>query len=374
MFFTMYKYRLKHLFREKSVVFWLLLYPLIMATIYNLSFSNLLTGEVFEKINIAIISDSIITTDINKSMEESQLFNIKFATMDECKKLLENSNVDAYIKTDSTTGSCELFFKKTGPNQSITKIFFDSYTQMSASIRNVIKNVGAKSPKDIFSKIDINKNHIENIPVNSSNNIVVIFFYSLFAMTSFFSITLGIDVANEIQANQSDLACRLSTVPVSKFKVLVSTLAGSLTFHIISIILNLFYINTILQIDFGNQLGLVFLISVIGSFCGIAVGCFIGAIIVKKDGIKMGIAIGFTIFCSFLSGMMNVEIKYSFSRNFPTLSKLNPVGLITDGLYSLYYYNSLDRYLSNVFLLIIISLVFTFMSLLLLRRQKYESI
>lgn len=375
MFFTMYKYRLKHLFRDKITMFWLLIYPLLMATIFNLCFKNLLQGEVFEKINIAVENTSSISTDIKNAMEKSELFNIKLVNSHEGKELLDSNHIDAFVTIDKNTGLCELSFKKEGLNQSITKVFFDSYTQISSTISNIVKSGAVKSPEEVFSKIDLNKTYVENVPVNSSNNVTVIYFYSLFAMTCFFCITLGVDISNEIQANQSNIACRLCIGPVNKFKILMSLLAGSMTFHIISIILTLLYMTLVLQIDFGSQLGLVFLIGVVGSFCGMSIGCSIGAAIVKKDGMKMGLAIGITLLCSFLSGMMNIEIKYHFSSKFPILSRLNPVGLITDGLYSLYYYgDTLDRYVSNIIILIIIGVIFSMASFLLLRRQKYESI
>lgn len=374
MFFNIYKNTLKRILREKTTVFWLLIYPILLATIYNLCFTNILKDETFEKINVSVVQDKNISEDMVKSLEDSELFNIKLQNKEESEKLLDEGSIDAYITFNKESKLYELTFEKSGFNQSITKVYFDSYTQISSSIGNIMKNNRDKSSEDILNKLDINKNHISKKPISSSTNAVVIYFYALLAMTSFFSITLGVNVTNDIQGNQSDIACRLCTSPTNKFKLLMSSISGSLTFHIFSILLTLLYMIFILKIDFGNQLGLVFLIGVMGSFCGMAIGCFIGAIILKKHEVKIGISIGFTLLCSFLSGMMNIDIKYVFMNNFPNLSKLNPVGLITDGLYSLYYYDTLNRYVENLIILLVISIIFSFMSFLLLRRQKYESV
>ena len=41
-------------------------------------------------------------------------------------------------------------------------------------------------------------------------------------------------------------------------------------------------------------------------------------------------------------------MKYIIDKNIPIINKLNPANMITDGLYSLYYYETLDRYIFNV--------------------------
>ena len=58
----------------------------------------------------------------------------------------------------------------------------------------------------------------------------------------------------------------------------------------------------------------------------------------------------------------------------PIINKLNPANMITDGFYSLYYYDTLDRYYSNIASLLIFSGLMLVISILALRKQKYESI
>ena len=67
-------------------------------------------------------------------------------------------------------------------------------------------------------------------------------------------------------------------------------------------------------------------------------------------------------------------MKYIIDKNIPIINMINPVNMITDGLYSLYYYNTLNRYLFNVVSLLIFSLVMIIISLKGLKRQKYDSI
>ena len=67
-------------------------------------------------------------------------------------------------------------------------------------------------------------------------------------------------------------------------------------------------------------------------------------------------------------------MKYVIDKNVPIINKINPAALLTDGFYSLYYYDTLNRYVMDVISLVIISLVLILLSLGSLRRQKYDSI
>ncbi len=67
-------------------------------------------------------------------------------------------------------------------------------------------------------------------------------------------------------------------------------------------------------------------------------------------------------------------MKYIVDKNIPIVNKLNPASMITDGFYSLYYYDTLDRFFFNIASLLIFALIMITISYFSLRRQKYDSI
>ncbi|HBT65032.1 MAG TPA: ABC transporter permease, partial [Ruminococcaceae bacterium] len=56
------------------------------------------------------------------------------------------------------------------------------------------------------------------------------------------------------------------------------------------------------------------------------------------------------------------------------LNLINPATLLTDAFYSLYIYESLDRFFLNIGILSIISLGLTAGSFVFIRRERYASI
>ena len=129
-----------------------------------------------------------------------------------------------------------------------------------------------------------------------------------------------------------------------------------------------------MKVDYGSNILLVILLAIIGSFAGLAMGLAIGTVLKANEGIKTGIMITITMFGCFLSGMMGITMKYIVDKNIPILNKINPASMITDGLYSLYYYDTLDRFYFNIISLIIFSAIMIIISYTCLRRQKYDSI
>ncbi|MCI8310485.1 MAG: ABC transporter permease [Clostridia bacterium] len=99
-----------------------------------------------------------------------------------------------------------------------------------------------------------------------------------------------------------------------------------------------------------------------------------GTVFKTNDNIKTGIVIAVTMFWCFLSGMMGITMKYIIDKNIPIINKINPASMITDGFYSLYYYDTLDRYFFNIASLLIFSTIAIIISYSSLRRQKYDSI
>ena len=138
--------------------------------------------------------------------------------------------------------------------------------------------------------------------------------------------------------------------------------------------MNAIYLSFVLKIGFSNQLGYILLASFVGTITGVTFGTCLGVILKKKQGIKVGILIGFTMTMSFLAGMMYDKMKYIINSKIPILGYINPVNLIADAFYSLYYYDTTTKFFINIGILCILSIIFSTITYLAIRRQKYASL
>ena len=58
MFFHNYKYRLKCIVRDKSMMFWTLFFPIILAILFNLALGNIGSADNFKPINLEVVKNS----------------------------------------------------------------------------------------------------------------------------------------------------------------------------------------------------------------------------------------------------------------------------------------------------------------------------
>ena len=56
MFIHNFKYTLKILLKNKELVFWSFAFPIILATLFNMAFSNISNSQKLDIIDIAIIN------------------------------------------------------------------------------------------------------------------------------------------------------------------------------------------------------------------------------------------------------------------------------------------------------------------------------
>lgn len=387
MFFNIFYNRLKCTVRDKELVFWTMIFPLIMATFFNLALANISKQETFKSVDIAVVNDAQYQKDKNfqnfitqlskdgaASGSDIKLFNLKLAaTQDEADKMLENGEIAGYIINEAPI---RLIVKNSGFGQTIVKSALDQYSQTASVVGGIMELNPDAIQNGLFEDIDNEKEFIRDTPIGTTGkpDNIVNYYYALIAMTCFYGAFFGLKEITDSQADLSKRAARLNVAPVHKLKVLVSGLCASFIVMLAEIAILLAYIVFAIKIDFGDQSGYIILTCVAGCITGITFGAFIGAIVKKSEGIKTAILVTFTMTASFLAGMMYQNMKYIIQKYVPVLSYLNPVALITDTFYALYYYETHTRFFINIGLLGGFSVLFCLATYLIVRRRKYESI
>lgn len=347
------KYFYKILTKNKGLIFWTFIFPLILGTFFYMAFKDIENNETFKPFSIAVVNNNDYVLK-NALLNSKDIFdNVYNTDIGNARKLLQDKKITGII--DMTTGKPEVYVNTSGINETILKFFIDELTTKQA--------------------IDFNtfNNKIINIS-NDNLSYTMIEFYTLIAMTALYGGSLSIYIINKILPNMSSMGKRISVSPVKKKTFIISGSLASLIVLLISLTTLFLYTIFILHVDYGNHLLLVLLLALLGSISGISLGLFIGTIFKFNENTKSGILIALTMFLSFLSGMMGITMKYVIDKNIPILNIINPANMITDGLYSLYYYDTFNRYTFDILSLIVFSVFLVLISSVVLRRQKYDSI
>lgn len=393
MFIHNFKYAFKTLLKNKMLIFWTFAFPIILGTFFNLAFSNIESSEKLDIIDIAIINNEefenneIFKTsfeELSDENNENRLFNTKYVAEENAKELLENGEITGYLIFKEEKPN--LTFLTSGINETIFKYVAEEIEQTS----NIIKNLSeTEIKKEIESgNYNVNYEEIYNKAINiakendvqlkdiSNKNLsyTMIEFYTLIAMTCLYGGMLSMTSINQTLANMSNKGKRISVAPTKKSIIILSSLLASYIVQLIGVAILFLYTIFILNVNYGENINLVILLAVIGSLAGLTLGTFVGTALKTNENTKTGILIAITMFGCYLSGMMGITMKYVVDKNVPFINKINPASMITDGFYSLYYYDTFDRYWTDIISLLIFAFILIAISFFGLRRQKYDNI
>lgn len=389
MFLHNFKYSLKILLRNKALLFWTFIFPIILGTFFNMAFSNIEKEESLNIIDIAIVdSDFYQDNDIYKKAfaylsdknNKGRLFNTVVTDLDNAKKLLTDNKITGYLLFSLDDVRIVVF--KNGINETILKYVVDEIESQKVVSSNLIKkeiinNNGEVNYSDLINKINdlLSDNQVKLNNISNKNlSYTMVEFYTLIAMTTLYGSIIAMTATNKAIANVSNVGMRSSVAPIKKSTMLLGGFLASYIVQVIGLSLLFIYTIFVLKVDYGNNFLAVVLLSLAGSLVGLSLGVAVATLIKSSEGTKTGIIIAITMFWSYLSGMMGISTKYLFDKNLPFLNKLNPANMITDGFYSLYYYGVGNRFEKDVISLIIFSVMLFLVSLISLRRQKYDSI
>ena len=381
MFKHLFMNKMKILLKNKAMLFWSLIFPFVLGTFFYFALGNV--GEAFEMeiIPVAVVDnqyyqdDEILKEVISGLSEEkeNQLFNTVYVTESEAQELLDNEEIDGYILINEDSNP-QMIVKTNGINQTIIKSVLDEYYQMSSAAAQMINYNPEIIYNGMLESLYEEKSYITD-DSNENIDFSINYFFTLIAMTCLYGSLIGLEVIKDCEANLSKKGARMCMAPINKFKMVLAGLLAGYVIQLVALALLFLYLIFVFNINFGNQILPTVILAMVGCLAGTSLGTFVGVSNRKSEGFKIGVLISVTMTCCFLSGMMGIiDIKVFFDETFPLLAKINPINIITDGLYSLFAYDNLDVYYNCLTRISIFSLVLIALSFMFIRRKKYDSI
>lgn len=376
MFLRLFSYRIRILLRNRSLLFWTLAFPIVLGLLFNLAFGNLDQITALESSTVGIVA----TDDTQKESFEAVLKEVKngdevlFKGRKLSKKAaqqqLSEDKIAGYFEFTGT--NIELFVSKSTVQQTILKELLNQYLQNRDKIETLMA-AGALQPQEI-NQVLSQKNFVAAEDVSGNFNLKSFYFFTLVGMTIMYGFMWGLRNANDQQANQSSEGMRLCLIPRNKLLVSFANMLASFVLFLIQICLILLFYHFVYRVEFGNHWNYILLVSGLGAFTSISFGTLIGNLFAKLDfQQKISIGISISMIMSFLAGMMGSQgIKYWIDINLPLLGRINIVNLISESLYQLFYYQSLQPFYTNLVWLGGFGLLFVLVNYSFERKVQYD--
>lgn len=386
------KYRFFSILREKTTMFWGFVFPLILCTLFYVTFGDI--DNTLECINTAAVVRND-TTEAKafeaflKVVEDSgeDLFAVEWMEEKEAKEKLKDGKISGIFYVDTEPG---LFVAGSGMEESVLQAVLESYMGRCQVIQDVLREkpeelfglFGKADTDAIYSEISdkissqaIQEEYVTETSLGGKKTDGMIqYFFSLIGMTCMFGCFLGFDSVMTLQANISPVGARRCVGSVSKFRLLMIDFILICIVNYVETIVLFVYMTKVLKLDMGNEWGKNLLIAFLGCLVGVAMGILVGSIGKWKEGTKIAVMLSVSLGSSFLSGLMVSGIKGLIEEKCPIINRINPASLISDAFYSVAIYQDGSRYVRDVVTMAVLAVIFLAGSFLMVRRVRYDSI
>lgn len=363
--------------REKTSMFWTLLFPLLLVTMYHFAFGGITESDMMKGLKAAVVQTEEETEEQKNFFQYLTAFdqkNLEVALMEkkEAEKALGDKRIDGIFFSGD---SFSLTVQETGIASSILRQILDSYVKN----QYIIEDIASQHPEKIQNALEAMteyENGVKQVNMGMKNmDQVQSYFYAAIAMACMFGSFLSMYATVGVQANTSPLGARMASGCMKRWKGILASLLTGWILGFAEILILLLYIQTVLKdLDFQGVWGRILLICAAGTFASSSLGMATGTVGRFSENTKNGILVCVSLVLSFMADLMNTGVKYFIEQHVPFLNRVNPAALISDAFCSVLIYENGDRYRLCLLCLAAVGAVMLGAAVLSMRRMRYDSI
>lgn len=376
MMITFIKYRLKIFLKNKIMIFWTMVFPIALTTMFYFVFSDIKFDQPLDVFQIAVVdhgNDTMkqLLSDLSDKDSEHYIFDMHYYDEEEAHKLLNDQQVSVIVVLDEIP---KLESISMGYDVTIMKSILNTYQRVYSQITHIAQNdptALADIAVEDMLKADVAFHSLTS--QGSTKNMNTVYFYTALAMLCMYGAIWGCVISNDIQANQTKRAARVNIAPLSKRKLLFVDFILAYLLIVLEAFVLFVYMYKILNVAFGDQLLFIALICLCGILAMLSLGLLIGTTKLKWQT-KIGVISGGSVIMNFFAGMMGTGMPYMIAQNAPFMKYINPADLISRSFSMLYYYEDISPVYLNLFILLGMGIVFSFTAYMCMRRETYASI
>ena len=431
---TTFKTTVRTLLLTPSAVVWTLIFPIVLATVFNFMFEPMRSTGSVEAVEVAVVADDAWedspfsqVVDTLSEADEPLLAVHPVATEQEARELIaEGSVAGAYVVdaagnegnaeqsgsdeldavdaagpadaagaasdpdnadatgaasgsgtaagssdvsaiTSSTTsegtpsagsmGTPRIILAPAGSgtgsdasydvNRAIVESVATSYLQSKALIEDVATHdpVALSDPTAVQNALDLSVSVREVSLTHAQPDSMVRFYYALLGMASIFAAQLAEESVWHLQPTSSAAGARRAVSGTSRMRLLIPTIGACWAVSTTFLAIAFGYICLTAHIDFSGREGLCLVGIAASSLLSCGIGTLVGALPGRMGSdSRRGILTALTCLLSLFAGLYGeptMELADTVAHVFPAATWLNPVCLIRDLFYTVYYYDTL---------------------------------
>lgn len=423
---TTFKATVRTLLLTPSAVVWTLIFPIVLATVFNFMFEPMRSTGSVEAVKVAVVADDAWedspfsqVVDTLSEADEPLLAVHPVATEQEARELIaEGSVAGAYIvdavgnegnaeqsgsdeldavdaagpadaagaasnpdnadaagaasgsgtaagssdvststSSAGSTGASRIILAPAGSgtgsdasydvNRAILESVATSYLQSEALIEELATHdpVALSDPTTIENALGLSVSVREVSLTHAQPDSMVRFYYALLGMASIFAAQLAGESVWHLQPTSSAAGARRTVSSTSRMRLLIPTIGACWAVSTTFLAIAFGYICLTAHIDFSGREGLCIVGIAASSLLSCGIGTLVGALPGRMaSDSRRGILTALTCLLSLFAGLYGeptMELADTIAQALPAATWLNPVCLIRDLFYTVYYYDTL---------------------------------
>lgn len=391
---TTFKTTVRTLLLTPSAVVWTLIFPIVLATVFNFMFEPMRSTGSVEAVKVAVVADDAWedspfsqVVDTLREADEPLLAVHPVATEQEARGLIaEGSVAGAYIvdaagpadaagaasgsgtaagssdvststSSAGSTGAPRIILAPAGSgtgsdasydvNRAILESVATSYLQSEALIEELATHdpVALSDPTTIENALGLSVSVREVSLTHAQPDSMVRFYYALLGMASIFAAQLAGESVWHLQPTSSAAGARRTVSSTSRMRLLIPTIGACWAISTTFLAIAFGYICLTAHIDFSGREGLCLVGIAASSLLSCSIGALVGALPGRMGSdSRRGILTTLTCLLSLFAGLYGeptMELADTIAQALPAATWLNPVCLIRDLFYTVYYYDTL---------------------------------
>ncbi len=373
------------LLRDKSMLLWALLFPIVLTCIFMGMFSGLKTAYSAVGSDLGVVQSDAFDSEqgLRQTLRSISLASNKngivklsyFDSEASARKAIADEKIDSYLTVDESGRiSLHVGQRSLGANGSLPTTILASALNSYLHARNATIAVmstaayAGSAPVDFSSSDGVSIKRLaltKNAPDPD-----VRYYFSLLAMTAGIGASAAMLSVQRLQPTASAVGARQSVSPTPRWRMLVGTLLGSWLCQFACMLAALLFMALVAHVDFGTGAAPLLLATAASSLTGCAAGAMLGTIPHMEGGMISGITCLLSLFTG-LYGTASQLIADSVEAAVPGLAHANPLWQMTNCFYSLLYYDSYGPFLSSIAALLVMTIVFLAIAALRMRRISH---
>jgi len=373
------RYRFVQSLRDSASMFWALVFPLLLGTLFYVAFWSLGEPDTvpWQNIHVAFVdsgdqsAEAFAFRQFLDTLDNGLLSVTRYDSHQEALTALEAGDETGIFSLDERPS---LEVAASGVKQNILQSLLDSYLKNEA----LVTAVAAEHPERLQALIDGLYEQGESVREvdlgGRTYNSMISYFLALIGFACISGAYLGLESARLSHANLTPLGMRRSVSPTSKLTLISVDLLVLVSIQFVNTSALVLYLSAVLKLPLPITPS-IFLCNLVGSITGISIGILIGSLTKKESySLSIGICIGCTVIPGFLAGLMYGNMKNILEQRAPIVNRINPAAVLSDAYYCIAVYDDPVRLQRDLLILLCTSLLLLSLAFISLRRDRYDSL